>query len=277
MAKNNSKEQLENELNYTAFNLDKVKDKDNNDIIALTTLNVQKVETMLRCNPDYPQFFDYNLLNDSSYVNDIIKKVEEERKIKNKEDQFKYPSYYYIKALEKNHNDADRETYEYYIEAILRRINLENSTRASKKDISTIAKAIAGYINYNELISNLKNPNQDYEIIEYICMKGKNRNLSLATKFCHYMSFILFFGTDDADTYSIFDSVINDNLNNYVTLLGTESSYESIELKYLYKKNWKTIKKSYVKYQKTINNIIDKANISRNGFDHLVWYNNKNN
>ena len=124
MAKNNSKEKLENELNYTNFNLEF-----NNKLIVLTSLNVQKVETMLRYNPDYPQFFDYNLLNDSNYVNNIIEKVKFEKEKKNKKAEFEYPSFYYIKALEKNHNDPD---FKYYIEAILRRINSENSTRASK-------------------------------------------------------------------------------------------------------------------------------------------------
>ena len=277
MAKNNSKEQLENELNYTTFNLDIVdKDSKNNNLIALTTLNVQKVETMLRYNPDYPQFFDYNLLNNSNYVNDIIVNVEEERN--NKKDDLEYPSFYYIKALEKfKDNDKETGTYEYYIKAILRRINSENSTRASKYDITTIAGEIACKFEYSELIENLKKPNKEYKIIEYICMKGKNRNLSLATKFCHYMSFILFFGTNYADTYSIYDSVVNDNLNSYASHLKIESNYNSQELKNLQKNEWKEIKNSYIKYQETINKIITKANISRNGFDHLVWYSNKNN
>ena len=274
MAKNNSKEKLENELNYTNFNLEF-----NNKLIVLTSLNVQKVETMLRYNPDYPQFFDYNLLNDSNYVNNIIEKVKFEKEKKNKKAEFEYPSFYYIKALEKNHNDPD---FKYYIEAILRRINSENSTRASKDDITKIADEIVKQINkkcendntkaYDTLINELKNQNKEYKIIKYIWEKGSKHYLSLATKFCHYMSFILFFGTEDADTYSIFDSVLKDNLKYYANPLGVDLKYTPQDFK---SKKWEVIRDSYDKYQKTIAEIIEKVNISRNGFDHLVWYSNK--
>ena len=276
MEKKQSKEILENELNYNDFNLEF--DKKEKNLICLTTPNIQKIETMLRYNPDYPEFFDYNLLKDNNYIKDAIEKtkIEKQNNEKSKKDEFKYPSFYYIKALEEYHNE--KGIYPYYIKAILRKINSENSTRASKKDINKIASAIADDIKYNNLIDYIKKPDKyDYNVIEYICMKGSKRYLSLATKFCHYMSFILFFGTNYADTYSIYDSVVNDNLNSYASHLKIESNYNSQELKNLQKKEWKEIKNSYIKYQETINKIITKANISRNGFDHLVWYSNKNN
>lgn len=269
------KEQLEKELNYTDFDLEFEEDKT---MIKLTIKNVQKVETMLRYNPDYPQFVDYE-----EYINkdipieilDDIKKEKERNSKKTDEDKkYKYSSVYYIKALRKYKDDED--LYPYLLNTIIRKVNSENSTRGSLDNINTISDNIAS-LNYDELIKELKDQ-KNYEIIKYFCPEKSDHYLSLATKFCHYMSFTLFCNTDDADLYSIFDRVVNNNLEKYAKRYGI--TFEKKELKDL--KSWEEIKKYYQDYQDAINEILNEAEklngerISRNGFDHLIWYSSKN-
>ncbi len=281
-------EQLKNELNSTSFELEY--DDEENGIIALTTKNVQKVETMLRYNPDYPQFIDLgNLKYKNEFENYLQQKYDKEQNFVKKylinkgkyEDtkniKYEYSSVYYIKALE-NH----KEMYSYLILIILRKINSENSTRVSLEDIGQIAyKIVNKYSDYNKLVDALKEPskspkNCNYELIRIFCEGLQKRYLSLATKFCHYVSFDLFYGTDDADLYSIYDEVVNNSLKKYTDKYNIE--FDKKELANL--ENWDEIRNYYCNYQEVIKRIIESYGksteiISRNGFDHLIWYSNK--
>ena len=112
-----------------------------------------------------------------------------------------------------------------------------------------------------KLIKNLKEAN--LELINTISAKtsAKTRarvNLSFASKFCHYACFYLFEGLPEQDNYSIYDNVVKKVLPEYVNY---------------YQLTQKNID-NYREYQKTIDEIIakSKSHISRNGFDHLLWY-----
>lgn len=89
---------------------------------------------------------------------------------------------------------------------------------------------------------------------------GKRRHLSFASKFCHYSCYHLFNGQKEQDNYSIYDRYVREALRYYL------DKYK-IDLKI-------SDKSSYKEYQDAIDKVIEKskANISRNGFDHLVWY-----
>ena len=280
------KDQLKNELNSTSFELEF--DDEANGIIALTTENVQKVETMLRYNPDYPQFIDIeNLKYENEFEKYIEKKYDNEKKLMDKylsknykdtkNNKYEYSSVYYIKALKKY-----KDMYSYLILIILRKINSENSTRVSLEDIGQIAyKIVNKYSDYNKLVDALKEPskspkNCNYELIRIFCEGLQKRYLSLATKFCHYVSFDLFYGTDDADLYSIYDEVVNNSLKKYTDKFNIE--FDKKELANL--ENWDEIRNYYCNYQEVIKRIIESYGksteiISRNGFDHLIWYSNK--
>ncbi len=304
------KDPLNDELNINSFELE-FDDKENG-IIALTTENVQKVETMLRYNPDYPQFIDLKNLNketkfegylDEKYkeelgkhlkdnntkVEDLIEIYKKYNDIKNI--KYEYSSVYYIKALKKYKTHEDNKyMYPYLILLILRKINSENSTRVSLNDIGKIAcKIVDKYSDYDKLADALKEPSKNseecnYELIKIFCEGLQKRYLSLATKFCHYVSFVLFYDTDDkddcdakyADLYSIYDEVVNSSLKKYTDKYNIE--FEKKELTNL--KDWDEILDYYRKYQEVIKKVIESYGkgskiISRNGFDHLIWYSNK--
>lgn len=129
------------------------------------------------------------------------------------------------------------------------------------------------------LIGTLACPNGDYT----------GRELSFASKFCHYAAFGLFEGKESADKYSIFDRIVsealadyaikycvnNDLIKKYQTKLG---EYHTKSKKVQWKENVTYIE-FYELYRNLIDAIREKAQkkhggqmISRNGFDHLLWY-----
>ena len=84
------------------------------------------------------------------------------------------------------------------------------------------------------------------------------RNPSFASKFCHYACFHLFEGLPEQDSYSIYDNVIRKVLHRYAEKYNVKHGNLA----------------DYRNYRKTIDEIIKASgsNISRNGFDHLLWY-----
>ena len=91
------------------------------------------------------------------------------------------------------------------------------------------------------------------------------QNYSFATKFCHYACFYLLQGLPEQDNYSIYDDVLGKSLPAYM---------EYYKLNKYTQENFK----SYKIYSEVIDAIREKAAIetgyliSRNGFDHLLWY-----
>lgn len=83
-------------------------------------------------------------------------------------------------------------------------------------------------------------------------------NISFASKFCHFACFYLFEGEDEQDNYPIYDNVMRKILPKYV-------SHYNLQIRCL---------DDYIEYKKTVDEIISASNshISRNGFDHLLWY-----
>ncbi|MDR0933025.1 MAG: hypothetical protein LBM70_08425 [Victivallales bacterium] len=117
----------------------------------------------------------------------------------------------------------------------------------------------------------------DFELIKIISEKTSapdpkrsRENLSFASKFCHYACFYMFEGEPEQDNYSILDSVVIKVLPDYIEYFGVKKSDFTSS-----SSNFKGKKYEYYKiYQKTIDEIIEKSGgeISRNGFDHLLWY-----
>ena len=122
------------------------------------------------------------------------------------------------------------------------------------------------------MVRYLKDPvGTDYKLLNLLAektipkgrsKKGNKRvgryNLSFASKFCHYSCFYLFPGRKEQDNYSIYDSVLRKAIPQY-------AEYYGLKIRDL---------SDYCEYQRTIDEIIKKSNskISRNGFDHLLWY-----
>ena len=90
--------------------------------------------------------------------------------------------------------------------------------------------------------------------------KGSRRNPSFASKFCHYACFYLFEGSDSQDNFSIYDKILRVSVPFYAARYGVEGEI--------------TKNTDYKTYSDVIDSIIGAsgAGISRNGFDHLLWY-----
>ena len=168
----------------------------------------------------------------------------------------------------------NRET----IEAIIKRINSENSTRMSNPEMEKIAERIVDHASTKDILMNMLK-GKKYSLIDIIAetintttngnKKERNRsNFSFATKFCHYMCFYLFEGEDWQDNYSIYDNIVIKVLPDYAKSFGTEYDLKP------FNKSKKNPIEYYEEYQKCIDNILKESGnkISRNAFDHIMWY-----
>ena len=101
------------------------------------------------------------------------------------------------------------------------------------------------------------------------------KNFSFATKFCHYACFYIFENKDVEyrDSYSIYDYIVSNALTTYYGFEDIKpSENDSDDEQFFVEK--------YRNYQTFIDKIRDDAAkaakdpnpISRNGFDHLLWY-----
>lgn len=229
-------------------------------IVKLTSDNVSRVEAMISTNSDYKQVQDN--------LDGIVLK---------RDGKIKYigSSRYWILQL-KEIIDTDLKcsskgfSYEDIIKNIIVAIDNENSTHlnSDKMGRNVISDKILS-LSRLELKKMLKDETKEYRLIDYIQIpqyKGEKNHFSFATKFCHYVSLILFEGTEFEDNYSIYDNVLRKSLCKYIKrYLNLDVKAESFE-------------NDYVKYIEYIDSIRNKAEelygkkISRNGLDHLIWY-----
>lgn len=129
-------------------------------------------------------------------------------------------------------------------------------------------------IDKNLLFEYLKSPEKDnYKLIEILSAKTNpdpanpnmhaRRNYSFATKFCHYAAFYLFEDEVEQDNFSIYDNVVAKKIDKYAECYKIENPND--------------IGCNYKSFITLVDAIIKKSGnkISRNGFDHLLWYMNK--
>lgn len=220
--------------------------KEGKDIAELTHENVALVESMIRYDSDYS-----NSSNTESETS----------------------SAYWLKELKKEvfGNNKSKYPYKEIIEKCVLYIDSENSThlnadRVGRKQMTErLAK-----LDKAKLVENLRHPEKEnYKLIEILTEKTVpedskyhgRKNFSFATKFCHYACFYLFEGLQEQDNFSIYDSIVAKHLPEYAKHFKTEL-----------KKGYNNL--NYKAYITTIDAIRAKGKdlISRNGFDHLLWY-----
>lgn len=166
---------------------------------------------------------------------------------------------------------SDKEYQEVLFGAIAA-VDRENSTHLNSDGVGRAE--IFGRllkIDKSQLVNYLREPGDDLVLAKIIAEEthptgmSKNgtpyyprKNISFASKFCHYACFYLFEGQPEQDNYSIFDNVLREVLPKYI-------AHYSIEKRNI---------DDYSEYRKTVDDIIENADapISRNGFDHLLWY-----
>ena len=290
--------------------------------IALTHNNAYKVETLLKIDSNYRNTQNLNNKPDSYFVEYLKKDLNLIPSSKIKE---KGSSTYWINELTKLINNDKNVCYniDIILKGIICTIDIENSTHlSSRNDIKSLTKDEIkkskgrqrvferlknNYFTekdrkdgYKRFLNSINNPNNDqYRIIEIIakpdCIAEKN-HFSFATKFCRYVCLGLNTkrsddGTiieinDKGDNYYIYDSVIMDNLKDYVEeYIGidniTDIEKQVLKDRYFYTQINDGNEIDYGKHYRIYFDLLDKVRnsskdkISRNAFDHIIWYFNK--
>lgn len=163
-------------------------------------------------------------------------------------------------------------------------VDAENSTHinADKVGRKQITDRIVKY--KNDLLELLKDT-KNYPLIETLSeetlpkLEAGNtnparKNFSFATKFCHYACFYIFENKDVEyrDSYSIYDYIVSNALTTYYDYKESQQKNNS--------ENGEFFVEKYRHYQRFIDELRTKAAekakesnpVSRNGFDHLLWY-----
>lgn len=217
-------------------------------LVALTQDNVAKVEAMIK--------------NDAAYLNSGNINFSENGG----------STAYWMCKLRNyiNSNHKDKNHYREIIFNAVCAVDRDNSTHINADGVGRdeITNRICG-LSLKKLIDYLQRPHETkYKLFEIIAeqttpkdKKYKPRiNKSFASKFCHYACFYLFEGQNEQDNYSIYDSILKNALPYYAEYYKIKITKKDLE--------------DYAKYSEIIEKILEMSgnNISKNGFDHLLWY-----
>ena len=223
-------------------------------LAKLTRDNVAIVEAMIR--------------NDSAYIHSTDVNA---APTYNRKGEIKYggSTAYWMTQLKTVLVDNGPEaeySYEDIIKGAVESVDRENSTHLNADNCGRleITERLCRF-DRAELVECLRDPDYDdmkliREISRITSAKQRARmNPSFASKFCHYACFYVFEGTEYQDNYSIYDGILKAVLPMY---LGYYEINQSFDLS------------DYHDYRMAVD-AIRKASgisISRNGFDHLLWY-----
>lgn len=227
-------------------------------LAKLTRDNVAIVEAMIR--------------NDSAYIHSTDVSADP---VPNRKGDVKYggSSAYWMTQLKNvlldNASDS-LYTYDEIIKGAVESVDRENSTHlnADKCGRQEITERICRF-DRNEFIKCLKDPDyKDMALIQEIsritsAKERARRNPSFASKFCHYACFYIFEGTEYQDNYSIYDGILKTVLPLYLEYFQIDEDFDL--------SNYKDYRHAVDKIRMA-SGIASGIEISRNGFDHLLWY-----
>ncbi len=233
---------------------------DEDGLVLFTRDNVAKVEAMIRTDSKYRNAYDstkgpsktYN--GSSAYWGKKLRQVLIEKKEKG-------------------------NSFEEAIRSFVIAIDRENSTHLNSDGygVERVTKRILSMKDH--LVEYLKYPIKNhYQIIDWIAEDQnktddlENRHFSFATKFCHFACLYLFDG-EERDNFSISDWVVKKALPRYIKKYLPQETDTSVD-------HW-----DYETFIGCIDRIREQLAkgknqgeaISRNGFDHLIWYYHKGN
>lgn len=223
---------------------------DEKDMVVLSKTNVAKVEAMIRNDSDYLQIGD----KESSLTG-----------------KSKGSTAYWVGRLKKIYEGNCELSDRVVVENLVRAIDRENSTHLNSDTvgITQMTDRIMKIL-HSDLLPLLKDPGKEYKLVSILSaptiipegdkLHKSRQNYSFATKFCHYVCFYLYEGRPEQDNYSIYDYVVKSAIPYYADQYAVK--YKESDFK------------DYLKYIDIIDKIIaaSKSGISRNGFDHLLWY-----
>ena len=169
-------------------------------------------------------------------------------------------------------------------------VDVENSTHLNADGVGRRELTDRIVKNKHRFCDLVKNDDKRYELIDILSEKTipqnsqhhGRENFSFATKFCHYAAFYIFEDTDYQDNYSIFDSVICDVLSSVYYNVSIGNVILKTKWSAAYARNLRRkcipYSRTYGDYQGLVDSIRAACakqtgkEVSRNGFDHLLWY-----
>ena len=271
----------ENELNEAKEKAGHFFEKDNENprLLSLTHENVVMVEALI--------------CTDSAYLKSSDRNAAPVRK-RNGELKYGGSIAYWMSKLSNCYKTNGNEIeFKKLINGAVDAVDRETSTHLNSDGIGReiTKRRIRNYGDKN-LYTTLKSKDENkYNLFRELASLTKENdggrcNVSFATKFCHYASYYLFEGEEQQDNFSIYDSVVMSVLLEYAqhwqvnmndTIFnGNENDYKRNGYKAVndYKHNPDGVCQFYKDYSAVIGEIIKKSGdqISRNGFDHLLWY-----
>lgn len=213
-------------------------------LVEITPDNVARVEAMIAENSRYNRSLK---LNDTSSSKAGLANLKRE--------------------LDTLHNPSFQAVYN-----AMRAVNRENSTRLSDEELKELANRLC-VLSSSDILEYLEKPTfklgpgeEKYFLVSYLKRKTTDgnrkgrQNYSFATKFCHYACMNFFQGKIEADNFPIVDNVVKAVFPKYAKNIVKQNDFDDYET-----------------FVKNIDDVLNhyKQSISRNGFDHLMWYANK--
>jgi len=195
--------------------------------------------------------------------------------------KYKGSTAYWMTELKKDLNRNSQRLKETILNAVLA-VDRENSTHIAADSLGPEVLTDRIYSKRHSLIEILKERKKGFEFIQVLSQKTfdnalvkeektyyPRENYSFATKFCHYAC-LYFFNNDTEreyrDNYSIYDNVVAKALPDYLKGYGIKKSNG---------KNYSKTDFVRAESYELFSNLIDQLRgniVSRNGFDHLLWY-----
>jgi len=226
------------------------------DLVALTQDNVAIVEAMIRTDSSYNKSFKKEAGPKGKYNGSVAYWMSRLKEI----------------LIEGMESSIKGFSFEEIIKNTVEAIDRENSTHLNSDGCGREELAQRIIQEKENLINWLKDPDgTQLALFQKLNEKTHPKDpkykptnhTSFASKFCHYACYFLFEGEPEQDNFSIYDRVLKETaLPKYIEYYHLENKYKSEALE------------DYKTYREIINEIreISKCNISRNGFDHLLWY-----
>ena len=221
-------------------------------IVKLTTDNIARVEAMIMTDSGYAKSGDINACPTFK---------------KNGIEYYSGSTAYWMTELKKALESENKSNLRNIINHAVIAVDKENSTHINSDGVGRKQLTDRIMIRAQSLKKILSNIDSGLKFIEEVAEittgvdeeHNARTNLSFASKFAHYACFYLFEKDDPRrDNFSIYDNVLNKALPIYIKKYNLDG-YDP---------------DSYSSYYKCIGEIIKSSgeDLSRNGFDHLIWY-----
>jgi len=221
-------------------------------IVKLTTDNIARVEAMIMTDSGYAKSGDINACPTHK---------------KNGLEDYSGSTAYWMTELKKALESGNTSNLRNIINHAVIAVDKENSTHINSDGVGReqlTDRIMTRAQSLKEILSSIDTGLKFIEDIAEITTgvdaeHNARTNLSFASKFAHYACFYLFEeGDPRRDNFSIYDNVLNKALPIYIKKYNL-NDYDP---------------DSYSSYYRCIGEIIKCSgeDLSRNGFDHLIWY-----